>query len=248
MELLDRPIGEQPVHDRLDDLAMLYRGASGITIQLLNMTGGHMDGLMDRLPSGVRDSLERGAEQALGLAMNAADRSRVLTGDSPGWLTTAASAMLGAAGGFGGIPSTLAELPATTTVLLHGIQGAAVEHGFDPAEDGVRFDCIQVFSASGPFDHDGSQDFPFIMIRTAVTGTALQALITRTAQRLGTVLGQKLAVQMAPVLGAAAGAAINVAYARYYRRIAQVHFGLRRLAIDSDRNHAELVGELRKRL
>ena len=36
---------------------------------------------------------------------------------------------MGAAGGAGGLPTALAELPVTTTLLLRVIQGVAVEHG-----------------------------------------------------------------------------------------------------------------------
>ena len=57
---------------------------------------------------------------------------------------------MGAAGGFGGLPTALAELPVTTAVLLRAIQGAAAAEGFDPASESVRFDCVEVFSAAGP--------------------------------------------------------------------------------------------------
>jgi len=43
-------------------------------------------------------------------------------------------------------------------------------------------------------------------------------------------MGQKLAAQAVPVLGAVAGAATNYAYTSYYQDMAHVHFGLRRLA------------------
>ncbi len=248
MEVLDRPIDSQAANARLDDLAAEYRASNSGAVRVLNLLGGQMDGLLHRLPSTLRDSLEWGTEQALHFAFDAAGRSRTLLGHGPQWFTTAASATLGAAGGFSGMPGTLAELPVTTTVLLHGIQGAAIDHGFDTSEDGIRFECIQVFAAPGPLGRDDDLDLSFISVRTAVTGTALQALISRIAPRLGVVLGQKLAVQAAAVLGAAAGASINIVYARHYRRIALAHFGLRRLAIDADRSHAELVSEFRKRL
>ena len=248
MELLDKPIEDQLVSERLTALALRYDKAGSAVIQLLNMAGGQADGLLDRLPQGLRDNLGHGTEQALHIAMKAADGSRGVLGDSPGWLTTVLSTALGAAGGFGGLPSALAELPVTTTVLLHGIQGVAVENGFDPAEPGVQFDCVQVFAAAGPLDHDDGADLAFLSTRLVVTGTAMQALIARVAPRLAVVLGQKLAAQAVPVLGAVAGAATNYAYSSYYREMAHVHFGLRRLAIEADRDHAELVGALRLRL
>jgi pimeloyl-ACP methyl ester carboxylesterase len=248
MELLERPIESDLVEERLGVLAARYQGAGGAVIQLLNMAGGQADGLIERLPPGMRDNLGQGTEQALRLAMKAAESSRGVVGDGPGWLSTAISTALGAAGGFGGLPSALAELPVTTTVLLHGIQGVAVEHGFDPAEPGVQFDCIQVFSAAGPLEHDDGSDLAFLSTRMIVTGAAMQALIARVAPKLAVVLGQKLAAQTVPVLGAVAGAATNYAYSSYYREMAHVHFGLRRLAIEADRDHGELVGVLRGRL
>ena len=248
MELLETPLTEALVEDRLDALARRYDNAGSAVIQVLNVAGGQAEGLLDRLPAGLRDNLAAGAEQALRMAMGIARRSRGVVGDQPGWLTTAMSTAMGAAGGFGGLPSAMAELPVTTTVLLHGIQGVAVEHGFDPAEPGVQFDCIQVFAAAGPLAHDDGADLAFWSTRMVVTGTAMQALIARVAPRLGAVLGQKLAAQTVPVLGAVAGAATNYAYSSYYREMAHVHFGLRRLAIEADRDHAELVEDLRGRL
>jgi hypothetical protein len=44
------------------------------------------------------------------------------------------------------------------------------------------------------------------------------------------VLGQKLAAQAVPVLGAVSGAAMNAAYLSYYREIARVRFALLNLA------------------
>jgi len=248
VELLEKPISQDIVSDRLDVLAKRYAAAGGPVIQILNMIGGQTDDLLDKLPKGLRDNLTSGTEQALKVAMKAADGSRGVVGDQPGWLTTAMTTAIGAAGGFGGLASSLAELPVTTTVFLHSIQSVAVEHGFDPNEPGVQFDCIQVFASSGPLEHDDGSDLAFLTTRMMITGTAMQALISKVAPRLATVMGQKLAAQTVPVLGAAAGAATNYAYANYYREIAHVHFGMRRLAIDSDRDIGDLVSSLRLRL
>jgi hypothetical protein len=62
------------------------------------------------------------------------------------------------------------------------------------------------------------------------------------------VLGQKLAAQTVPVLGAVAGAATNYAYTSYYQEMAHVHFGLRKLAIDADLPLGDLVERLRRRV
>ena len=248
MELLDKPIKDSQVGDRLDLLVQRYSKAGGPVIQLLNMAGGQVDDLTNHLPDGIRNNLVAGTEQALRIAMKVAEGSRGVIGDQPGWLTTAVTTAMGAAGGFGGLTSAMAELPVTTTVFLHGIQGVAVEHGFDPKEKGVQFDCINVLAAAGPLDEDDGSDIGFMATRMVITGPALQSLIAKVAPRLATVLGQKLAAQTVPVLGAFAGAATNYAYANYYRDMAHIQFGLRRLAIEADRDTTELVNAFRVRI
>ena len=225
MELLDQPLGKDSVDDKLDALVRRHAQAGNVGIQLLNLIGGQAENLLDRLPKEMR--------------------ARV--GEQPGWLSRAVTTAMGAAGGFGGLPSAMAELPVTTTILLRAIQDVAAEHGFDPKEEGVQFDCIQVFAAAGPLDHDDGSDLAFLGTRMTVTGAAVQGLIARVAPRLATVMGQKLAAQTVPVLGAAAGAATNYAYTSYYQQMAHVHFGLRRLAIEAGVEHATLVEDFRKR-
>lgn len=244
MEILNITSTDLDVDASLAQLAKRYRAAGGIGLQLLNLLGGQAESLLENLPQSVRDGLDTQTERALRAAMKAAHGSRGVIADQPGWLNTAVSTAMGAAGGFGGLPSALAELPVTTTILLRTIQGIAVEHGFDPAEEGVQFDCIQVFAAAGPLETDDGSDLAFLSTRMLVNGAALQTLIARVAPRLAMVLGQKLAAQAVPVLGAVAGAATNYAYTSYYQEIAHVHFGLRRLAIEADRDHTELVTEL----
>nr|MBC6968267.1 EcsC protein family protein [Roseobacter litoralis] len=136
----------------------------------------------------------------------------------------------------------------TTTLLLRIIQGVAVEHGFDPASQSVQFDCIEVFASAGPLAQDDGADLGFLSARVTLTGAAFQGIIARVAPRLATVLGQKLAAQTVPVLGAVAGAATNYAYTNYYQEIAHVHFGLRKLAIDADVPLETLVSRLRDKM
>jgi hypothetical protein len=232
----------------LDRLAARYRNAAGLGVQLLTMIGGKAEQLLDRLPPAVRDKLETATEQALKLAMRAANTSRKAVPDQTPWMNTAVSTAMGAAGGFGGLPSALIELPATTTVLLRIIQGVAAEHGFDPSAESVQFDCIRVFAAAGPLAEDDGADLGFVTLRLTLTGGAMQRLIATVAPRLAIVLGQKLATQTIPVLGAVAGATTNYVYSGYYREIAHVHFGLRRLAIEADLPPEELTARLAKRM
>lgn len=241
-------VGPVDLEAELDRLARRYRAAGGVGIQVLNLLGSQAEGLLDQLPAPVRARLGEATERALTVAFDAAQGSRGVVPDQKGWLNTAVATAMGAAGGFGGLPGALVELPVTTTVLLRTIQGAAAEQGFDPALHSVRFDCLRVFGSAGPLAHDDGADMGFLSVRLTLTGNAMQRMIAFVAPRLATVLGQKLAAQTVPVLGAVAGAATNYAYTSYYQDMAHVHFGLRRLAIDTDRSHDDLVQALGARL
>ncbi len=236
------------VDTQLDALAKRYKGASGLGMSVLNLVGGSAESLLDQLPTSVRSSLETATIKALNQAMKAAHSSRSYVPDQKSWLNQAVSAAMGAAGGAGGLPTALAELPVTTTLLLRVIQGVAVEHGFDPEAENVQFDCVNVFAAAGPLSGDDGADLGFLTARLTLSGKAMQAVIAKIAPKLAVVMGQKLAAQAVPVLGAVAGAATNYAYTSYYQEIAHVHFGLRKLAIDADVPHAELLERLRDRM
>jgi len=236
------------VEVEIDKLARRYKAAGGLGINVLNLIGGSADNLIERLPEGIRRNLENATVGALNQAMKAAHSSRSVVPDQASWLNQAVSTAMGAAGGAGGLPTALAELPVTTTLLLRVIQGVAVEHGFDPEAESVQFDCVQVFAAAGPLSGDDGADLGFLSARLALSGKAMQAVIAKIAPKLAVVLGQKLAAQAVPVLGAVAGAATNYAYTSYYQDVAHVHFGLRKLAIDADVPHAELLVKLKEKM
>jgi len=232
----------------IEALARRYDRAGGLGLQVLNLLGGQAENLLERLPDGIKLELEAQTTRALALALRAAARSRGMVADRSAWLNTAVTTAMGAAGGAGGLPTALAEIPVTTAVLLRVIQGVAAEHGFDPDLPQVQADCLKVFAAAGPLARDDGSNTAFLAARMTLTGATVQGILARVAPRLATVLGQKLAAQTVPVLGAAAGAATNDAYTSYYQEIAHVHFGLKRLAITSGRSEDDLVAALRDRL
>ena len=232
----------------LDALVRRHRAAESLGMQVVTMIGGRVESLIDRLPGEARRNLESATRRALEIAFDAASRSRGRVPDTSDWLNTAVTTAMGAAGGAGGLPTAMAELPVTTTVLLRAIQGIAAEHGFDPADEKVRVDCLQVFAASGPLERDDGADVAFLAARVSLTGASVHGLIAKLAPRLGVVLGQKLAAQAVPILGAVAGAAVNYAFTSYYQQMAHVYFGLKRLSRESGLDHATLVAEFRTRL
>lgn len=210
-------------------LAARYLRAQSGLIRLLTLVGGQVGDLASRLPARTRASVDEATVLALRLAYGAAEGSqgRRLGGEVA---HRSAAAALGALGGLGGLPSALAELPVTTATILRSLQEIARVHGEDPGEEATRLACLQVLGAGGPLAEDDAADFAFLGARVALTGAAVQSLIVRVAPRFAATLAQKLAAMAVPALGAAAGAAVNLAFARYYQEMAHIHFGLRRLA------------------
>jgi hypothetical protein len=236
------------VEARLSELARRHRSAGGLGMRLVSLAGGTAENLLERLPDKVKDRLEGATKAALEKALDAAAVSRGVVPDKGDWLNSVVTAALGAAGGAGGLPTALAELPVTTTILMRAIQGIAAEHGYDPTDDATRADCVRVFASAGPLTNDDAADLGFLAARVTITGRALEGLISKVAPRLSAVFGQKLAAQAAPVAGAVTGAWINYVFTSYYQEMARVHFGIRKLADESGEDRAELAARLRAKL
>jgi hypothetical protein len=62
-----------------------------------------------------------------------------------------------------------------------------------------------------------------------VAGVMLPGFLGTIAARFGGPVALKLSAQAAPLLGAAAGAAVNLAFLEHFRGIAEGHFTVRRL-------------------
>lgn len=207
-------------------LAQRYKRANGPVIRLVNRLGGTLENQLSALPQSFRSQIERLTAQALETSYGIAARAPDLGTRAPMMAAVAA----GAAGGAGGVATALAELPITVTLFLNTIRSIAREEGLDPDEDWVRAECLQVFAAGSPLAQDDGVNTSFIASRLALSGSAVSNLITSIAPKLAAVLGQKLAAQAVPVIGAVSGAALNAAFLAYYREIARVRFALVKLA------------------
>lgn len=224
------PITDPSIHGELARLARLHENASGVGLQLLALVGGGAEKLMDSVPARYRARIERLTITALEHAVGAASASLRLVRDRGAGFDRALTTASGAVGGLFGMTGALAELPATVTMLMRAMLGVAAEHGFDPDSETVRRECLRVFAVSGPLSDDDGTDLGLLAARLTVTGPSISALIARVAPRLAAALGPKLVAGAVPVLGAFAGGSINYAFVRYYQQLAQVQFGLMRLA------------------
>ncbi|MFN3937011.1 MAG: EcsC family protein [Gemmobacter sp.] len=210
-------------------LAARYRRANSGVMAMLNRIGTRAEAQMAALPAELHGRVLATTESALSAAYGLAGLGAAL----PPMGQRGAMALAvgtGAVGGFGGMATAVAELPVTVTLILRAIREVAAEHGFDPEEPAMRRETPRVLGARSPMAADDGVNSAFIGARRTLTGPALQRMIAMVAPRLAATLGQKLAAQAVPVLGAVAGAGLNAAYMRYFREMAAVRFGLLRLA------------------
>jgi len=213
-------------------LALRQHQATGILMQVVSFVGGQVEDGLKLLPEQHRARLDAAAVRALRASYDAAGRTQSGLGQK---ITSdrahkALASVSGALGGVGGLPTALVELPVATTLIFRAVQQIATENGEDPSAPETRAQCLQVFGKGGPGDEDDGIDTSFIGARISISGAAINKLISKVAPKFATMLGQKLATQTVPILGAAAGAGTNYTFVSYYTEIAHVHFGLRRLA------------------
>jgi len=213
-------------------LAARQAKANGVLMQVVTFLGGQVEDGLKLLPEATRKRLEGAAAKALRASYDAAGRSqggvgRLVATDRA---HKALASVSGALGGIGGLPTAIAEIPVATTVIFQAVQCIAQEHGEDPLSPETRAQCLHVFGSGAPGDQDDGIDTSFIGARLGLSGAAINKLISKVAPQFATILGQKLASQTVPILGAAAGAGTNYTFTSYYTDIANVHFGLRALA------------------
>jgi hypothetical protein len=230
MDPVALPVPHAPPPDAaIAALAARYRGANGGVMALVNGLGGQIEHQMQALPDSVRDRIDRAIRMALEGAYGAARLGAA--GPAVGTRAqTALATLSGGLGGLGGLPTAIAELPVAVTLILRAIQRVAEAHGFDPSDPATRREVLRVFGAGSPLAADDGANSAFIGARLTLTGPALHRMIAAVVPRLAAALGQKLATQAVPVLGALAGAGLNAAYLSYYREMAEVRFGLLALA------------------
>ena len=216
------------------ELARRHARANGPIMRLVNRVGTTLENQLSVVPEKYRGPIERATAQALETSYSLAARAPDMGERGP----MAAVLASGAAGGAGGLATSLAELPITVTLMLNAIRAEARLAGLDPDEPWVRAECLRVFGAGSPMASDDGINTSFLTARLSVTGSAVQNIITAVAPKLAAVLGQKLAAQAIPVLGAVSGAALNAAFLKYYREIARIRFALLKL---SETHGAEAV-------
>lgn len=210
-----------------------------LTARLSAVAGAPIEALKRNLPAGVQGLLDGTVRRALSTALAAALRSgpgRRVPMVSSGWLHRGLAAASGATGGTFGLPGTLLELPISTTLLLRQIAAEAAAAGEDPSAPETAVECLKVFAMGRPDPADDAVDTGYLATRIALArfvpnaaAAVMPGLVAAIAARFSGPVLLKLSAQAAPIMGAAAGATVNLIFLEHFRRLARAHFTVRRL-------------------
>lgn len=191
------------------------------------------------------------------LSMNSAKSKSPLNRTYKALVTTS-----GAVGGAFGASAFAVDLSLATKLMMRSIMDIARSEGEDLAALDTQLACLQVFALGGKSKHDDSLETGYYASRVAINtsikgGTkALQGLLKGTsnpllqfiagvAARFSVQVSEKFVAQAIPVIGAAGGASVNLAFIHHFQNMAQAHFAIRRL----ERKYGEeLVKEHYERL
>ncbi|NIJ93248.1 hypothetical protein FHT12_001945 [Xanthomonas campestris] len=225
----------------------------GVAAQLANALGAPIENLMTRrLPKLVTRSIDGVTRRALQVAMKSALLSLRGSTDAQQPASTArhtmAVAVAGGAGGFFGLPGLLVELPVTTTVMLRSIADIARSEGESLHDPETALACLEVLAHGGRSVGDDGAESGYFAVRAAMAqqlsaaahyvaahgfaskgAPVLVSLVSRVAAKFSVNVGEKLAVQAVPLVGAVSGATLNTVFMRHFQAMARGHFIVRRL-------------------
>jgi len=237
------------------DLAELGRAKKllenpGFIAKVADIIGTPVEKAMELLPAGAATAIQKAThvalEKALQLAVGTLGGEG---GHGPSNIAhKIAVGMTGAAGGAFGLASLPIELPVTTTVMLRSIAEIARSKGEDPRSPETAVACLEVLALGGPSSADDASKSGYYTVRIALAKAMSEAatyiaekglieegapvlvrLVAAIATRFGVVVSEKAAAQIVPIVGAAGGAAVNVAFMIHYQDMAEGHFAVRRL-------------------
>ncbi|OVE81473.1 hypothetical protein BVY04_03165 [bacterium M21] len=230
-------------------LAVRFLEDPGLAARLADVVGTPVEKLLALLPAAASKTISVVSEKALKVALdvsvatmkkgayNASPRAHKLAG-----------AVTGAIGGAAGLSGLAVELPVTTTLMFRSIADVARAEGEDLTDPLVCMSCMEVFALGAPSAVDDAAEGVYFGARIALaksvseaasfiakgiaqnhTAPAIVRLVSKLAARFGIVVSYKAAAQMAPVIGAIGGAAVNTLFIDHYQSIAKGHFIVRRL-------------------
>lgn len=221
--------------------------AESIATRLSNLAGEKINILVKRLPYSTQKSIGKSVNVSL---TKAAEWAFMTTGTKKNpilrsdWIHNGAVILTGGIGGSLGLTSTLVELPISTALMLRSIGCIAEEEGMSMSDQKTRLDCVSVLAMGANPNKREGDELGYWVTKKAMAGLvtevlewggkgtapALARFIITAAAKFGLVISEKVATQLAPVVGVGTGAAINHIFLTHFQRVAHAHFSLERLS------------------
>jgi hypothetical protein len=223
---------------------------SSFVTMLARIVGRPVSAVIASLPHFVGETIMKASRNAILQCLKVALKPRkprsliAMAGNHPALV----SGIAGAIGGFAGAAALVVELPLTTIVMFQSITRIAAAEGEDISRPEVRLACLEVFGLSTDGRGPASLESGYYAARSALAksaddaasyvlrrstsleaGPAVVALVSAIAPRFGLLVSQELAAAAIPIIGAATGGSLNVAFVRHFNNIARGHFAVRSL-------------------
>ena len=231
-------------------LAKHFLENPGLAPRLADVIGGPIEKGFRLLPDGWRDSLQNVSRKSLMSALQVA-ATTMKEGHSGPAADMAHQLAVGATGGIGGLFGLAAiawELPLSTTIMLRSMLDVARSEGHSVQDLRTRISCLEVFAFGGSSTGDDGAESGYWTVRsglaamvtdavtyitkngfTTESAPAVAKLIAAISARFGVIVSEQVAAKAIPLLGAAAGSAINVMFIQHFQETARGHFIVKRL-------------------
>ncbi|WP_430907286.1 EcsC family protein [Maribacter sp. 2-571] len=219
------------------------------TMQGLNKLGNVIENRIALLPKKQQQWLQKLSYKVLHGVVKANLASMKKNDGPPAPLNKTYKALVTSSGFIGGalgVSAFAVDLTLATKLMMRSIMDIARNHGEDLSELDTQLACLQVFALGGNTKHDDSLETGYYASRVALGSTikggtkALEGLlrgsanpvlqfIASIAARFSIQVSEKFVAQAVPILGAAGGASINLAFIHHFQNMAEAHFSIRRL-------------------
>jgi hypothetical protein len=236
----------------LDDLRIAKSKLEypGLTVKIAALIGKPIETGFKLLPRNWDEKVTEITQAALlkGLELAVRTMGKIETKSSRDWLHKVLVTSSGVASGAVGLAFLPIELPISTTIILRSIADIARSEGHNVSLIEVKLACLEVLAFGGKNLKDDSAGEGYWVVRAALARAISEAavyitekglaeegappllrLIAAIASRLSIVVTEEIAAKAVPIVGAAAGGAINYLFMDHFQEMARGHFIVKRL-------------------
>ncbi|MFK7811248.1 MAG: EcsC family protein [Maribacter sp.] len=226
----------------------------GWAMKGLNRIGGVLETGIDKLPKKQQKWLQQLAHKVLHTVVKAnlktMQKGKINTTPSNRTYKALVTSS-GIIGGAFGATAFAVDLTVATKFMMRSIMDIARSEGEDLNAFDTQLACLQVLALGGHSKHDDNLDTAYYTTRVALSsavknatsyaskhglGAVLQGsnntllkVISAVASRFSIQVSEKFVAQAIPVIGAAGGGTINLAFINHFQNMAKAHFTVRRL-------------------